>query len=71
VIIKRCRVNDAVSQNHQVWSRIVCTIIPCLVKSVVLKGLWTQLYYYPNLLSSVLDLSFDNDVQGKSAGGIF
>jgi len=33
----------------------------------VLKGLRTQLYY-PTLLSSVFDLTFDNDVQGKSAG---
>jgi len=41
--------------------------IPCLAKSVVLKGLWTQLYY-PTLLSPVFDLTFDNDVQGKSAG---
>jgi len=60
-----------VSQIHRVWSRMVCTIIPCLAKSVVLKGLWTQLYYYPTLLSPVLDLSFDNYVQGKTAGRIF
>jgi len=46
-------------------------IIPCLAKTVVLKGLWTQLYYYPTLLSPVLDISFDNDVHGKSADGIF
>jgi len=33
----------------------------------VLKGLWTQLYH-PTLLSPVFDLTFDSDVQGKSAG---
>jgi len=44
------------------------TTLPCKISSVERAIDTVILYYYPTLLSPVLDLTFDNDVQCKSAG---